>query len=235
MSHQSGQVEILHADTGRQLSNAIQGLAINVPPRGPGRTTDDCEQWQIHRLLSALLQAGELHLPVTLTKRERPDFVLKTARVTVGIEATEAINPDYVQAIMHPNARQPSSVVDPSLYRWGTEGRSREQIAEEAGRKGLTGDGWVGVDVFECEFAEMVADIVRRKTAKLRDGYERFDRDCLLIYDNQTFASLDETVTRRYAQDKLRPLWASSGFHTVYVVDDGQKVLELTARGSRVL
>ena len=104
------------ADTPAQLRDAIENLAIDVPQRGQGRTSKDCEQWQIQRLLRALFQARELHPPVRLIKRESPDFLLTTATHCVGIETTEAINPDYVRATMHRNGRVQDSVVDPSLY-----------------------------------------------------------------------------------------------------------------------
>lgn len=233
MNHASVQVEMFRAETQCQLRCAIQGLAIAVPPRDKGRTTDHCEQWQIQRLLEALFRVGQLHAPVSLIKRERPDFLLKTATLTEGIEATEAINRDRVAATMHPNARQPGSIVDPSLYKWGTEGRSRQQIANEAGRTELTGDGWIG-DSVEQEFAAMVADIVSRKSAKLRGGYERFSRDSLLIYQNQILPCLDLEAAQRHAETAVTPLLGSSGYHALYV-DDGENILEFTVANSRLL
>ena len=134
---------------------------------------------------------------------------------------------------MHPNARNQGSLVDPSLYKWGTAGRSRQQIANEAGRTELTGDGWPG-DCVEHEFATMVAEIVTSKSALLRDGYERFDCDSLLIYQNQTLPCLDMKNAPSRTQKTVAPLLGSSGFRNVYV-DDGQRILELTATGSRVL
>ena len=138
----------------------------------------------------------------------------------MGIEATEVINRDYVAATMHPNVRNQDSVVDPSLYKWGTAGRTRRQMADEAARTKLTGYGWVG-DSVEREFAAMAADIVSSKSAKLFDGYERFDCDSLLIYQNQTLPCLDIEGARHRAKNTMAPLFGSSGFHNVYV-DDGE-------------
>ena len=225
--------KLFRANTPKQLRHAITSLAIDVPERDAGRTSAHCEQWQIQRLLQTLLRAGELHPPVRLMKRESPDFLLSTATHSEGIEATEAINRDYVAAVMHPNARRQNSVVDPSLYKWGTAGRPRQQIANEAARKELTGNGWVG-DSVEREFAAMVADIVEGKSAKLRDCYERFDRDSLLIYQNQTLPCLNIKIARRLAETTVAPFLNSSGFDYVYV-DDGENILEFTATGSRVL
>ena len=233
MRHKPVRPRIFTAATSKQLRINIEGLRIDVPPRDQGRTTDDCEQWQIQRLLQALFQADQLQLPVQLSKGESPDFLLSAGADRMGIETTEAINPDYVRAAMHPKARIPGSVVDPSLYKWGAEGRPRQQIAKEAGRTELTGDGWPG-DSVEQDFTASVVDVVRRKSLKLRSHYERFDWDCLLIHQNQTLPCLDIERARRSTEAALAPYWPSSGFHTVYV-DDGGPILAFTATGSRVL
>ena len=232
MNHSSSRFEIF-ATTRDELHHALKNLTTNVPPRDQGRTPKDCEQWQIQRLLEAFFLAGELHPPMRLMKRERPDFLLTTATHDMGIEATEAINPDFAKATTHPNARSPDSVVDPSLYKWGTEPRERQQIARETARTELTGDGWVGNSV-ELEFAAMIADIVSNKRDKLCDGYDRFECDSLLIYQNQTLPCLDIVDARDRAESKLAHLLGSRGFQRVYV-DDGERILEFTTTGSRIL
>ncbi len=225
--------DIFTAETLEQLQNAIKDLAIEVPARGQGRTTDHCEQWQIQHLLQALLEAGQLHPPVALRKGESPDFLLETSTRCIGIENTEAINPDYARATVHPNAREGGSVVDPSLYKWGAHGRPSQQIAEEAGRTELTGDGWAG-DSVEREFAESVVDLVDRKNRKLRSLYEKLDSDRLLIYHNQTLPCIDFGSALSYTKDALAHRWGPSAFDTVYVhVFD--RIFRFTADDSRVL
>ena len=180
-----------------------------------------------------MLAKGELHPPVRLCKGESPDFLLKNATQLVGIEATEAINPDYVRATRHPNARNRDSVIDPSLYPWGAVGRTRRQIAAEAGRSELTGYGWVG-DSVEREFVKSVCDVLQSKSRKLRSHYERFDSDRLLIYQNQTLPCLDIEQARLRTEAALESCWESEGFDRVYV-DDGDLILEFTLSDSRVL
>ena len=233
MRHRPVRRRIFTAATSKQLRLDIERLRIDVPPRDQGRTTDDCEQWQIQRLLQALFLADRLQLPVQLSKGESPDFLLSAGAHDMGIETTEAVNPDYVRATMHPKARIPGSLVDPSLYKWGAEGRPRQQIAEEAGRTRLTGDGWAG-DSVEQDFTASVVDVTHRKSLKLRSHYERFDCDRLLIYQNQTLPCLDIEQARRSTEAALARYWRFSGFHTVHV-DDGDSILEFTATGSRVL
>ena len=151
----------------------------------------------------------------------------------MGIETTEAINRDYAAASVHPNARSPNSVDDPSRFKWGSVGRTRKQIRCEAARTELTGDGWVG-DSPEREFAAIVADTVSAKLAKLIDGYGRFDRDCLLIYQNQPLPCLDVECARRHAENKVVPILDPPGFHTAFV-DVDERIVEFTVIGSRLL
>jgi len=209
-------MEILFAQTADELGRCIDDLAINVPPRGPERTKASREQWQIHHLLRALAAVGdELHLPLHLWRRESPDFVLRTRTRRIGIENTETVNRDFVRATMHPNARQDGSVVDPSLYKWGTEGRSGRRIAEEAGRKRLSGPGWAS-DSVEREFAQSVVDEVHRKHLKLA-SYARYDSDRLLIYHNHPSPCIDIEQAVAHTRRGLADYWATFGFDTVYV------------------
>lgn len=207
---------ILRADSTDELNRGIDALAIDIPPRGPKRNTASCEQWQIHHLLRCLQAVeDELHLPLRLSKRESPDFRLQSGTRIIGIENTEAINSDYVKATMHPRVRQDGCVIDPSLYKWGDTGRPRRQIAQEAGRKRLSGPGWVS-DSVEREFAQSVVDEVRRKQLKLA-SYERYDSDRLLIYHNHPSPCIDIESAIEHTRRALADHWATPGFDTVYV------------------
>ena len=207
---------ILDADTDDDLERQVQGLKIDVPPRAQDPATDAREQWQMHHLLRALLAARQLTLPVRLYKREAPDFVLQTAKMRIGVETREAINPDYVQAQVHPAAQGDDAVVDPSLYKWGTQGRPSSQIREEAGRTQLSGHPWMG-DSVEQEFAQSIIDVVREKHYKLHSHYARFDSDRLLIYHNQPSPQIHIDKARVYTANILVDYWNQLGFDTVYV------------------
>ena len=134
----------------------------------------------------------------------------------IGVETTEAINPDYVQAQVHPIAQGDDAVVDPSLYKWGTQGRPRSQIREEAGRTQLSGHPWMD-DSVEQEFAQSIIDVVRLKHRKLQSRYVRHDTDRLLIYHNQPSPIIDIDKARVYTVTILADYWSQLGFDTVYV------------------
>ena len=224
---------LLDASTERQLLRGVHRLATRVPPRDQGRTSDHCEQWQILHLMQALRCAGELRPPVRLSKRESPDFLLQTDAGAIGIETTEAVNPDYVRAQMHPASQAHGSVIDPSLYKWGVTGRSSRRIRHEVQRTRLTGLGWAG-DSVETEFAQSVIDIVQRKHAKLRTKYARFDLDQLLVYHSQPSPCIDMDKAIARTAVRLAEYWSADGFDAVYV-HKYDRMLEFTKDASRIL
>ena len=207
---------VLDANTEDDLERQVQALKIDVPPRAQDPATDPREQWQMHHLLRALLATRQLVLPVRLHKREAPDFVLQTGDMRIGVETTEAINPDYVQAQVHPAAQGNDAVVDPSLYKWGTQGRPKSQIREEAGRTQLSGHPWMR-DSVEQEFAQSIKDVAFEKHCKLRSHYTRFDSDRLLIYHNQPSPQIHIDKARVYTAEILLDYWNQLGFDAVYV------------------
>ena len=209
-------IVIVNAGTPEDLKSQIDGLKIGVRPRAQSPATDDREQWQIQHLLLALSCARKLSPPVRLHKRDAPDFLLEIGNMRIGVETTEAINPDYVRAQMHPAAQKDGAVVDPSLYKWGTQRRSKSQIREEAGRTQLSGYGWAG-DSVEREFGQSIIDVVRSKSLKLRSHYERYDSDHLLVYHNHPSPAINIDKARMFATKSLADYWGESGFDTVYV------------------
>ena len=210
-------VVILQADALSDLESRIDRLKTEVPLRAQNSSSGDREQWQIQRLLTALFRTRQLPVPVRLYKRDAPDFLLETASERIGIETTEAINPDYVRAQMHPAAQEDGAIIDPSLYKWGTQGRPKWQIREEAGRKQLSGCGWVG-DSVEREFIKSIIDVVRRKSVKLHSHYKIYDSNRLLVYHNLPSPAINIEDARMYATKSLEDYWDQSSFDTVYVL-----------------
>lgn len=204
------------ATTGIELKQFIADLVIDVAPRGKGRTTEQCEQWQIHHMLFVLNNAGLLNLPFKLTKRERPDFCIQNGNVSQGIEATEIINQEYARTITLPEARQAGSVVDPSLFKWGQTGRSLKELRDIANRQKLTGAPWMGNSV-EREFARSIVDTVESKHQKLITGFAKFDENILLAYHNNSTPSIDFKEACNLTHDALKEYWFRGGFDKVIV------------------
>lgn len=207
---------ILEACTGDDFERKVQGLKSNTLARKQGAGPEAPERLQLHYLLQALLATRQLALPVRLYKREAPDFSLHTGNMRIGVEVTEAVNPDYVRAQMHPLAQQDDAVVDASLYKWGTQGRSRSQIREEVKRTKLSGAPWMGEDV-EQEFARSINDVVHQKHSKLLSHYRRYDSDRLLIHHSQASPAIDIDKALIYTTTILADYWNKRGFDAIYV------------------
>lgn len=229
---------IVDAETEDDFETQVQGLKIDVLPRVQGPATGAVEQWQMHHLLGAMLAARQLTFPVRLYKSESPDFILQNGNTWIGIEARRVINCDYMRALTHPAAQRDDAVVDPSLYRWGTEGwgterRSKSQIREEAGRTQLSGVPWES-DSIEKDFAQSIKDAVVEKDRKLHAQYTRFDSDRLLIRYSQPSVGIHIDKARIYTAGTLVDYWNQLGFDTVYV-HELRWMLVFTKDGSEII
>ena len=106
------QVLIILAQNEEGLLRQLALMDISVPPIEQGRTTQHCEKWSICRLLATLIKYHALEFPIKVTKGERPDFCLHTGQKQIGIEFTEAIQPDYARARVLPEAKSDESTID---------------------------------------------------------------------------------------------------------------------------
>ncbi|MEQ9566019.1 MAG: hypothetical protein RLN85_09435, partial [Pseudomonadales bacterium] len=97
-----------------------------------------------------------------------------------------------------------------------TERRSLRKLRELASKEKLTGSGWPGESV-EVEFAKSVYDTVCVKHTKLTEGYERFQKDCLLIYHNLSSPVLDFDRGAELTREALNNYWQERGFSIVVV------------------
>jgi hypothetical protein len=172
-----------------ELFSILENADISTPPRNKGRTTAHCETWSICRLLATLAKHERLDFPIRLKKRERPDFLLVSGNRHIGIEVTEAINPEYAKATTLPEADIVGSIIDPSLFKWGTPPRKLHELRSIVSRKKLTGPGWEGKSV-EREYAKAVSDVITVKMEKLnKTGFEIFAENWLAIYCNHASCS----------------------------------------------
>ena len=77
------------------LEHVFGILGRTVGPRtGPEtRTHDRKEWWCLRRYIFTLSAAGQLEFPISITKGERPDFRCEFGPRSVGIEVSEATDP----------------------------------------------------------------------------------------------------------------------------------------------
>jgi len=185
-------------------------------------------------LLATLTRHGKIDFPIRLTKRERPDFLLVSGDRHIGIEVTEAINPEYAKATTLPEADIGGATIDPSLFKWGTRPRKLHELRSIVSRKKLTGPGWEGTSV-ESEYAEAVFDVINAKTKKLQTtGFERFVENWLAIYCNITLPALELEDANEFFAEKAATYWSDGGFSVVFV-EEGKSIICYSRYGTEVL
>jgi len=207
----------IKADNSAELLTILKNVDISVPPRGEGRTTEHCETWSICQLLATLTKHDRIGFPMQLTKRERPDFLLKTGDRYVGIEVTEAINEEYAKATTLPQANEDGAIIDPSLFKRGTPPTKLRDLRSIVSRKKLTGPGWEGNSV-ESEYADTIFDVITSKTEMLRQqNFDKFTENWLTIYCNITLPGLELDEANLFFTRKAVDYWSEGGFSEVFV------------------
>jgi hypothetical protein len=206
----------LAADSPAELLTQISAIDITVLPRTEGRTTEQCERWSICRFLAAYAETKFIQYPLRLEKRERPDFLLQFSSDRVGIEVTEAVPPDWAWANARREKLNSNKLIFLQQFHPGEPQRSAEEI-DKIARSENPGDGW-GSDSPEREWAEAMLHFSLQKAGKLlKPGYERFDGNWLLIYDNWPLPAVDESKAAAYFMRRLMALDVPLPFDRVFV------------------
>jgi hypothetical protein len=224
-------IEALSKD---ELLRQLAAIDISVPPRGKQRTNDHVERWVVFRALATLSADEQIEYPVSLVKRERPDFLLSTGRREIGCEVTEAINSDYLRTQSLPEAQNANSVIDVSLFKWNTQKRKLDKLREIASRNQLTGTGWHSNSV-EKEYAEMILDVVNNKSRKLaKTGFQKYQENWLLIYINHSLPILDVEESAALCSLMLNEYWSEDSFDSI-LVEKNENIVVYSPVGHKIL
>lgn len=217
----------LSARNQHDLLRQLKQIDISVPPINQGRTTEHCERSSICRLLATLIKHQSLEFPIEVMRIERPDFCLHSGKKEIGIEFTEAIQPDFARARVLPEADSDESIIDRSLFKWDASKKSLSELRSIASETKLTGPGWEG-DEIEIEWSEAIFDTTQKKTQKLvLNGFTRFYENWLSIYDNLNSFALDIDKSCYLLADHLHGYWTNDSFDKIYV-ESGDLIVEIS-------
>lgn len=212
-----------YAQTNFEFDENLKNLDISVPHRGNTRLTEHSESWQIHRLLTALKSKEFIKLPFELIKRERPDFIIKSGGKIFGVELMEAINSDYARIKALQAKLCDNSTIDTSHFKWKNAKLSLDQLRAILNDDHLTGPVWSGNSV-EKEFSQSIYDCLNLKHNLLKNGYERFDDDYLLIYHNTPSPLLNFNIAVNLTEDLLKSYWSKDGFDMVFILKNNHLI-----------
>lgn len=217
------------------LRARLQAIDISVPLRTEGRTSDHTERWVICRLLATLDKHGRLSFPLSVTHRDRPDFLVNGNQGQVGVEATEAISQQYAAFSLLAEREFPDVLLEPGQFKWDSPERTPDEMREILRQGRLTAAPWVG-DRPEQEWAQYMESIIRAKLKKLqRVNFGKYAENWLAIYDNLPLPN----VHLQKASLRLRPLisdvWNETPTFQRVFIERGLMILELRSDGTNQL
>lgn len=192
-----GNDNYLSANGADDLLKSLACVDISVPGRTKGRTTEHTERYSICRLLSTLVHTEHLSYPLSLVKRERPDFLLTCNGREIGVEVTEATSKDYSSYQALVEHKRPGHFIESAIFRHGKT-LSNDRKKELLNAEKLISCGWAG-DGAEREWSLFIKDAIEKKQVKLQeDSFSKFDQNWLVIYDNSPTSFLNQELLIPY-------------------------------------
>jgi hypothetical protein len=197
-------MEPIIAKSREELFAILKSIDISVPLRTEGRTTEHCEKWSICRFLATFADSEFTNFPIIIIHRDRPDFLLQNSSIEAGIEVTEVVS--QIDAAI--DAYREIHDIDglffikhhrPGEPRLRGKDLKNEAISEEPG------DGWEGNSV-EHEWVQAVKASIHDKNEKSKKkGFQLFEENWLLMYDNWSLPALNQEMAARILFDSMEP------------------------------
>lgn len=223
---------LFRACTPSQLVEAISALQVKVPPRHLGRETWQAEQWAVHKLLKAL-PLHRYRFPVTLSRSERPDFMLAMDGITIGIEHTEAVS--HVEAKIdfeQGKLAEETGISPPPRMVDAREPNDPRIGKEEAQTHTGNGTPFVG-DEMQQNWLTAMSHFITAKADKFA-SYQSCDRRAVLVYDNWTLPGLEVTECAELLQRWLMTSGVFSKVDEVFVLRH-DSLMDATVTGIQII
>jgi len=216
----------LTCDSG-SLRDLLRSIDITVPQRTEGRKTAHTERWVICRLLSTLDKHGRLAFPLSVTHRDRPDFLVLQSLLQVGVEVTEAISEQYAAFSAIAEREFPEVLLDPGHFRWDSPHKTVEEMREILRQGVLTAPPWVG-DRPEEEWALYMESVVRTKLEKLkRLDFMKYTESWLAIYNNLPIPNVHLQRASQRLLPKIADVWEGTPTFDRIYIEHGPVILEV--------
>ncbi len=208
---------LLSAASTEEFKAALAAIDIHVPPRIKGRKKDQVERYSIAHLLASL-PSEDIFYPVNLTHQERPDFFLQMANLDVGIEHVEAVPENYVRASIYRQKGDGHKVHLLKKHRPGELRRCKNAILNDIIRDKASSP-WVGNEV-EVEWASVMRHFIDSKVQIIKkSGFNKFEENWLLIYNNWPLPSVHHEEACSLLTDSFPNKFLPSEFNRVFILD----------------
>jgi hypothetical protein len=223
---------LLSADSFAELMHQLQAIDTTVPPRSGGRTKQQVERYSMVHLLGSL-PASTWTFPIVAVHGDRPDFTISEPRQTIGIEHVEAVSENQAKSDF---LREKGFGPDMHMLQSSIPGEPRKstsQLLEEMNAEDQ-GQMWIG-NASEKQWAEAMIHFISKKLEVVRrDGFQRHDKNWLLIYDNWRVPALDEAGAGKLLADHHGMQLGLEMFDRIHVIDD-QTLWEFSRDGVTII
>lgn len=228
-------VDIQVAACKDDLCATLMGVDISVPARIAGRKTPHAETYTISHLLSTLAEGDFLSYPLSVTHRDRPDFLIEGVASKIGVEVTEAISQQYAAYCALAEREFPDIFLEPAHFRWGAPILTVEDMRDLLRQSQLTSNGRIG-SCPEQEWALYIQSAVDTKLMKLaRPDFGKFDHNWLSIYDNLPLPNLHIGNAITILKPLLHDRWSIVPTFDTLFIEHGPVIAKITACGSALL
>jgi hypothetical protein len=163
-----------------------------------------------------------------VSHRDRPDILLCSKDVQVGIEITEAVPEGFAALCSFAEKEFPERAIHLGLFPLDAKPLSGDEMRDLLSGNAQSA-GWVG-NMPEREWAGFMNRVVKKKLLKLAsDGFQLFDENWLIIYDNLPLPHVDLTEALEFLQPLLADMWTCSPTFDMLFFERGLVVAKLTA------
>jgi hypothetical protein len=196
------------------------------------------ERWTLARFLGSFADDPLLSYPLSISKRESPDFEFRLLNSKFGVEHTLATHEDLQRARSDAyKSNDPDLVIEASQFQSGTKlpkgSKERPKLTKLS--KGLWSEPFVGTEP-EKQWVQYIVEAVVKKTQALTSGrYERFQEDWLLIGDETPVGGMTHAeISLPMLKDALKSYWLSGGY-TKAIIDRNRFFALVDGSGIRMV
>lgn len=186
------------------------------------KKADECKQ--VAELFALLPSVAT---PMTVTKGERPDFIIEAGGHKTGIEVTWSCHQGWEEAENYLGSPK-NKTLSMISRNWfiGENARGKRQGRYLEAKQGDS-TTW-GSREMAAEWTNQMIDALLRKTASFeKEGFQKFEKNWLLIADKMPFEFLDLDAALESLNFKAAGLEKEAPYNEVYILTQvrGEKIL----------
>lgn len=222
----------IKSTTNLELIEQLKRIDTFVPLRTSGRKTHHTEIWSISTLLATLSNYNEISFPFSLNHRDKPDFLVCSSDLAIGVEVTESIPQKYAEFCAFAECEFTYVYLDIGDFRWDSEDNTKNEMRAILANPAIISSGWSG-DGAEREWALFIHKSIETKLAKLtNDGFEKFDENLLSIDDNLTIPNVNLQKAISFFQPLLENNWKLNLSFNLIFSEYGPVIAKITSNSS---